>query len=158
MRTDPTDTGGLFNGRRPGTAPVRYRTTPQRGTSRRQHLDGVFALVVAGLMAVINLLFWGPAPAAALWVAAHVSDDGRNLFLAIVAGFALCLAVLMVGLIVLKRLDALWILLRRAAGHDQRTGIIGPMFAVCAVVGGVGFTIWLIFIAGLGSSTMPGHG
>jgi hypothetical protein len=157
MRTDPTDTGGLFTGRRPGTAPVRYRTTPQRGSSRRQHLDAFFALLVAGAMAVVNLLFWGPAPAAALWVAAHVSDDGKNIFLAIVAGFALVLGALMLGLVVLKRLDALWILLRRAAGHDQRTGIIGPMFAVCAVVGGVGFTIWLIFIAGLGSSTMPGH-
>ena len=158
MRTDPTDTGGLFTGRRPGTAPVRYRTPPQRGSSRRQRVDAVLALAVAALMAVINLLFWGPAPAAALWVAAHVSDDGRNVFLAIVAGFALCLAVLMVGLMVLKRLDALWVLLRRAAGHDQRRGIIGPMFAVCAVVGGVGFTIWLVFIAGLGSSTMPGGG
>jgi hypothetical protein len=136
---------------------VRYRTPPQRGSSRRQRLDAIFALAVAGLMAVVNLLFWGPAPAAALWVAAHVSDDGRNVFLAIVAGFALCLAVLMIGLMVLKRLDALWILLRRAAGHDQRRGIIGPMFAVCAVVGGIGFTIWLVFIAGLGSSTMPGN-
>jgi len=158
MRTDPTDTGGLFTGRRPGTAPVRYRTTPQRGSSQRQRVDGFLALVVAGLMALINLLFWGPAPAAALWVAAHISDDGRNIFLAIVAGFALCLAVLMGGLVVLKRLDALWILLRRAAGHDQRKGIVGPMFAVCAVVGGVGFTIWLVFIAGLGSSAMPASG
>jgi hypothetical protein len=158
MRTDPTDTGGLFTGRRPGTAPVRYRSTPERGSSRRQHVDAVLALVVAALMAIVNLLFWGPAPAAALWVVAHISDDGKNVFLAIVAGFALCLAVLMIGLVVLKRLDAMWVLLRRAAGHDQRKGIVGPMFAVCAVVGGTGFTIWLIFIAGLGSSTMPGHG
>jgi len=157
MRTDPTDTGGLFTGRRPGTAPVRYRTPPQRGSSRRRRVDGLLAILVAALMAVINLLFWGPAPAAALWVAAHVNNDGRNVFLAIVAAFALCLAVLMVGLVVLKRLDALWILLRRASGRDQRKGIIGPMFAVCAVVGGIGFTIWLVFIAGLGSSTMPGH-
>ena len=28
MRTDPTDTGGLFVGRRPGTAPVRFRGVP----------------------------------------------------------------------------------------------------------------------------------
>ena len=38
-RTDPTDNGGLFIGRRPGTAPVRYRALPQRGTRRRQQLD-----------------------------------------------------------------------------------------------------------------------
>ncbi len=157
MRTDPTDTGGLFTGRRPGTAPVRYREVPERGSSGRQRVDALLSYVVAGLMAIVNLLFWGPAPAGALWVAAHISDDGRNIFLAIVAGFALCLAVLMIGLVVLKRLDALWVLLRRAAGHDQRSGIIGPMFAVCAVVGGVGFTIWLVFIAGLGSSMIPGQ-
>ena len=34
-RNDPTDTGGLFIGRRPGTAPVQYRTPPERGSARR---------------------------------------------------------------------------------------------------------------------------
>ena len=32
VRTDPTDNGGLFVGRRPGTAPVRYRDLPERAT------------------------------------------------------------------------------------------------------------------------------
>jgi hypothetical protein len=158
MRTDPTDTGGLFTGRRPGTAPVRYRSTPERGSSRRQHVDDVLAVAVAAVMVVVNLLFWGPIPAGGLWVASRISGDGTDrIFLAIVAAFALCLGGLLGGLVVLKRLDGLWILIRRAAGHDQRTGIIGPIFAVCAVVGGLGFTIWLVFIAGLGSSVMPGH-
>lgn len=157
MRTDPTDTGGLFTGRRPGTGPVRYRQAPERGSSRRQHVDDLLALAVAGVMALVNLLFWGPIPAGALWVAAQLSDGGERVFLAIVAAFALCLGALMTGLVVLKRLDALWILVRRAAGHDQRRGIVGPMFAVCAVVGGTAFTIWLVFIAGLGSSMIPGQ-
>jgi hypothetical protein len=135
MRTDPTDNGGLFVGRRPGTAPVRYRNTPERGSSRRQHVDDLLALGVAALMVVVNLLFWGPIPAGALWIASRISGNGTNN---------------------IKRLDGLWILIRRAAGHDQRRGIIGPIFGVCAVVGGIGFTIWLVFIAGLGSSVMPG--
>jgi hypothetical protein len=157
MRTDPTDNGGLFVGRRPGTAPVRYRNTPERGSSRRQHVDDLLALGVAVLMVVVNLLFWGPIPAGALWIASRISGNGTdNIFVAIVAAFALCLVGLLGGLVVLKRLDALWILIRRAAGHDQRRGIIGPIFGVCAVVGGIGFTIWLVFIAGLGSSVMPG--
>jgi hypothetical protein len=157
VRTDPTDTGGLFTGRRPGTAPVRYRQQPERGSSRRQRLDDVIALVIAGLMVVVNLLFWGPIPAGALWVASRIAGpDGGRVFLAVVAAFALCLLGLMAGLAVLKRLDAAWIVVRRAAGHDQRQGIIGPMFAVCAVVGATAFTIWLVFIGGLGSSMMPG--
>jgi hypothetical protein len=157
MRTDPTDTGGLFTGRRPGTAPVRYRGTPERGSSRRQHVDDALALLIAAGMAVVNLLFWGPIPAAALWIASRISGDGDDrIFLAIVAAFALCIAGLFTGLIVLKKLDAWWLLVRRAAGHDQRKGIIGPMFGICAVLGGTAFVIWLVFIAGLGSSSMPG--
>ncbi len=156
MRTDPTDTGGLFVGRRPGTAPVHYRGTPRRGSARRRRLDEALALAIAAVMAVVNLLFWGPIPAGALWVAAQLSDGGERVFLAIVVAFGLSLAGIMLGLVVLKRLDAAWTIVRRAAGHDQRRGIIGPMFAVCAVVGGAAFAIWLLFIAGLGSSTMPG--
>jgi hypothetical protein len=156
MRTDPTDSGGLFNGRRPGTGPVRYRGVPERGSSRRQLVDDVLALLLAALMGVISLLFWGPIPAGALWVAGRLSDGGRNVFLPIVAAFALVLAGLMLGLVVLKRLDATWILVRRAAGHDQRRGIVGPMFGVCAVIGGGAFFAWLILIQGPGSSMMPG--
>jgi hypothetical protein len=156
MRTDPTDTGGLFTGRRPGTAPVRYRTTPALGSARRRRGDGVLALLVAAVMVVVNLLLWGPIPAAALWIAARVSGDGTDrIFLAIVVAFALCLGGLFGGLVVLKRLDAAWIILRRAAGHDQRRGIIGPIFGVCAAIGASAFTFWLLIIAGPGSSMMP---
>ena len=37
MRTDPTDTGGLFIGRRPGTRPIQYRDAPEyRGGARQR--------------------------------------------------------------------------------------------------------------------------
>jgi hypothetical protein len=61
-------------------------------------------------------------------------------------------------LALVKRLDQFWILVRRAAGHDQRTGIIGPVFAVAAIIGASAFTIWLVFIAGLGPTFAPGGG
>ena len=32
-RNDPTDTGGLFIGRRPGTAPLRYKARPGSGAA-----------------------------------------------------------------------------------------------------------------------------
>jgi hypothetical protein len=157
MRTDPTDTGGLFTGRRPGTAPVRYAEPPIPGSPRRRRVDEAVALAIAALMAAINLLFWGPVPAGALWVGAQLSDGGRRVFAATVAAFALCVAALLIGLVVLKRLDAAWVLARRAAGHDQRRGIVGPMFAVCAVLGASAFTAWLLLIAGIGSSLTAGQ-
>jgi hypothetical protein len=155
VRTDPTDNGGLFVGRRPGTAPTRYRTTPQAGSATRRRFDGMVAVAVLVLMVALNLLFWGPIPALALWVASQVQYQTDSVSLGIFLGFAFMLAVLFGGLAVIKQLDRFWIVARRAAGHDQRQGVIGRVFATTAVIGGVGFTFWLLFIGGLGSTLAP---
>ncbi len=152
MRTDPTDTGGLFTGRRPGTAPVRYRALPERGSFARRRLDAAVALALAGLMVFINLLFWGPLPAAWLWVGSQIDYRTGSVSLGILIAFVGLMFTLIGALAVLKRIDHAWILVRRAAGYDQRKGIIGPIFAVTAVIGATIFTIWLLFIGGLGSS------
>jgi hypothetical protein len=155
VRTDPTDTGGLFVGRRPGTAPIRYRTPPEPGSPRRQRFDALVAHLVLALMVAVNLLFWGPIPAGALWVASQVQYQIDSVGLGILVGFAALLVTLFGGLAVLKRMDRFWILARRAAGHDQRQGVIGRVFATTAVIGASAFTFWLVFIGGLGSSLAP---
>lgn len=155
MRTDPTDNGGLFIGRRPGTAPVRYRALPKRGSAARARADRAFAAAVLGLMVLINLLFWGPIPVAWLWVASQAQYLTGSVSLGIFLGFVGLLFTLMAGLRLLKALDHNWILVRRAAGHDQRTGVIGTVFGATAAIGGAGFTIWLLFIGGLGPTLAP---
>jgi hypothetical protein len=155
LRTDPTDNGGLFIGRRPGTAPTRYRTQPERGSSRRQRVDGLVAHLVLALMVVVNLLFWGPIPALSLWIASQVQYQTDSVSLGILVGFLALLALLFGGLIVLKRIDRFWILARRAAGHDQRQGVLGRVFATTAVIGAIGFSIWLLIISGPGSTLAP---
>ncbi len=157
MRTDPTDNGGLFIGRRPGTAPVRYRALPQEGSAGRKRVDGLIAAALLAVQVVVNLLFWGPIPAGSLWIASQVQFHTGSVMLGITVGFAVLLGVLFGGLSLLKRVDAAWILVRRAAGHDQRKGVISTVFAVCAVIGGSAFFIWLVFIGGLGSSVMSGQ-
>ena len=52
MRTDPSDTGGLFVTRRPGTRPIQYRTPPRPGDRRQRRRD---AVVAAGLLALMAL-------------------------------------------------------------------------------------------------------
>jgi hypothetical protein len=78
--------------------------------------------------------------------------------LGIVTAFFVMLAALFVGLILMKRLDQAWILVRRAAGHDQREGVIGRIFAISAGIGVVLFTIWLLVFAGLGPTIAPNGG
>jgi hypothetical protein len=158
VRTDPTDTGGLFVRRRPGTAPVRYRDLPDEGTARRRRADAVLAHALLALMVVVNLLFWGPLPAASLWLASRTQYLTDNLGIGLLVGFGALVAALLGGLVVLKRLDQSWVLVRRAAGVDQRSGALPRVFGTTAVVAAVGFTGWLVFIGGLGSSMFTGQG
>ena len=158
VRTDPTDNGGLFIGRRPGTAPIRYRVVPQASLGLRRAFDKVFAAGLVAVMLLVSLAFWGPIPAAWLWVggqAQHATDSGG---LAIALSSAGILLTLLAGLVVLKQLDHLWILVRRAAGHDQRTGVIGPVFAVAAVAGVTLFVVWFLVFAGPGTELVGGRG
>jgi len=155
VRTDPTDNGGLFVGRRPGTAPVRYRATPERGSGGRRALDAVFAASILVLMGLIAVCFWGPIPMAWLWIGAQIQYRTDSVSAALAIAFLGMLLTLMGGLAVVKRLDQFWILVRRAAGHDQRKGVIGPVFATAAIIGVTLFTIWLLIFAGLGPTLAP---
>jgi hypothetical protein len=155
MKTDPTDTGGLFVGRRPGTRPVRYRALPERGSESRQRVDRALGWAILGLMFVVNLSFWGPLPIAWLWVASRVQYVTDNLGLALLVGFGGLTASLLGGLMLLRRLDNLWILVRRAAGYDQRAGRLVPIFATTCVVGAIVFTFWFLVVVGPGSDFAP---
>jgi hypothetical protein len=155
VKSDPTDTGGLFVGRRPGTRPVKYRELPQRGSDARRRFDDALAAAILVLMTVVGVSFWGPIPAGCLWVGAQANYHTNSVGVGIVVAFGLMLAAVMGGLSVMKRLDHLWILIRRAAGHDQREGVVGRIFAVSAAIGAVVFTIWLLVFAGLGPTIAP---
>jgi hypothetical protein len=158
VRTDPTDNGGLFIGRRPGTAPVRYRGTPEKGSGRRRVFDALFAWSILALMGLIAVCFWGPIPMAWLWVGAQVQYQTDSVSLALVVAFTGMILTLLAGLSLVKRLDQFWILVRRAAGHDQRKGVIGPVFGIAAIIGVTLFSIWLLIFAGLGPTLAPTGG
>jgi len=157
MRTDPSETGGLFVGRRPGTTPVHYREPPRRGSYLRRRLDGSLAGVLLGAMVLFSLLCWGPIPLACLWVAAQINYQTGSVSLGILIAFVGLFVLLFGTLAILHRLDQAWILVRRAAGHDQRTGILGRVFAITAAVCGGIFMFWFLVIHGPGSSVLPGN-
>ncbi|MHB8533515.1 MAG: hypothetical protein ACYDC2_12425, partial [Solirubrobacteraceae bacterium] len=130
MRSDPSDNGGLFVGRRPGTAPVRYRDLPQRKGEKRQRIDGSFANLLLAAMVVISLLCWGPIPVGCLWIGSEVNYLTGSVSFGILAAFAALFGLLFGALVLLRRIDDTWILVRRAAGYDQRSGVMGRIFGV----------------------------
>lgn len=147
MRTDPTDNGGLFVGRRPGTAPVRYGRLPQRGSRRRVAIDGIASGVLLTLMAVLTAAVWGPAPLGAMWLASQVSSSNAGMWILI--AFALSLILIFGALMLLRRIDQVWILVRRAAGVDQRVGALSRVFLYTTLVVVPIFLVWLIFLGGM---------
>jgi hypothetical protein len=157
MRTDPSDNGGLFVGRRPGTAPVHYRTLPQRAGELRERVDGSFATVILAAMVLLSLLCWGPIPVACLWIGSEVDYLTGSVGLGILVAFVALFALLFGTLALLRRLDNAWILVRRAAGHDQRGGVLGPIFGITAVVCAAIFVVWFLILHGPGSSTISGQ-
>jgi hypothetical protein len=158
MRTDPSDNGGLFVGRRPGTAPVRFRALPERGSELRQRVDGSLANMLLAAIALLSLLCWGPIPLACLWIGSQADYLSNSVGIGILVAFVGLFGLLFGALALLRRLDSSWVLVRRAAGHDQRTGALGRVFGATAVVCGVVFVIWFVVIHGPGSSIVSGNG
>jgi hypothetical protein len=154
-RNDPTDTGGLFIGRRPGTGPLKYRGAPERGGARRRRTDGVLAAAVLVLEVVLCLSLWGPQPVAWLWVGSQVDYHTGSVSLGIAVAFAGMIGTLMLTLAVATRLDRAWRILRRAAGHEQREGALVRIFAVTAVVAGLAFLVWFVVLEGPAPSLAP---
>jgi hypothetical protein len=158
MRTDPADNGGLFVGRRPGTAPIRYRELPVRGTELRQRVDGSLAGFVLAAIAAVCVLCWGPIPLVCLWIGSQVDYLTGSVSLGILVAFIGLFALLFGALALLRLLDQAWILVRRAAGHDQRTGVMARVFGLTAVVCAAVFLVWFLVIHGPGSSTFSSGG
>jgi hypothetical protein len=138
---DPTDTGGLFIGRHPGTAPVRYRDDVPPSSERRRRADNLLARSLLALEVLLCLSLLGPQPLVWLWVGSQVDYLTGSLMLTMAAA---------------KRVDHAWKLVRRAAGHRQERGALERIFAISVGVALVLFTIWFFVIQGPGPSLAPG--
>jgi len=154
-RDDPTNTGGLFIGRRPGTAPVRYAADPVPGSPSRQRADRAVAAFVLVVETLVCLTLWGPQPMAWLWVGSQVDYYAGSVSLGIAVAFAGMIASLMLTLVLAVRLDAIWKVVRRAAGIDQREGALTRIFMITAIVAGLAFGFWFLILEGPAPSLAP---
>jgi len=154
-RNDPTDTGGLFIGRRPGTARVHYAQDPEGGTPRRRRIDRGIAAFVLVVETLVCLTLWGPQPTGWLWVGSQVNYHSGSVSFGIAVAFAGMILTLMLTLVLLVRLDAIWKVVRRAAGYDQREGALPRIFGASAVIALVVFAVWFLVIQGPAPSPAP---
>ncbi len=154
-RNDPTDTGGMFIGRRPGTGPLKYRGTPERGGASRRRADSAMAALLFVLEVLLCLTLWGPQPVAWLWVGSQVDYQTGSVSAGIAVAFGGMIGTLMLTLALATRLDRAWRILRRAAGHEQREGVLVRIFAVTAIVAGLAFLVWFVLLEGPAPTVAP---
>jgi hypothetical protein len=154
-RNDPTDTGGLFIGRRPGTAPLRYRGTPPQAGAGRRTVDRVLAASILAVETLLCVSLWGPQPLAWLWVGSQVDYETGSVEAGIVVAFLGMIATLFITLVIAKQLDHVWKLVRRAAGHEQKEGALERIFVISIAIAGTLFLIWFFVIEGPGPSVAP---
>ncbi len=105
---DPTDTGGLFTGRRPGTAPVRYSDDVAPSSERRRRADNVLAYALLALEVALCLSLFGPQPLAWLWIGSQVDYLTGYVTAGISTVMLGCLASLMLTMALAKRVDHAW--------------------------------------------------
>lgn len=152
---DPTDTGGLFIGRRPGTAPLRYRGTPVEAGQTRRSVDRLLSALLLTLETLLCLTLWGPQPIGWMWVGSQVNYASHSVFLGIVSAFFGMVCTLFITVALAKRVDHAWKLVRRAAGYEQKRGALERIFIISAGIAAVGFAFWFLIIAGPGPQIAP---
>jgi hypothetical protein len=151
---DPSDTGGLFIGRRPGTAPVRYREV-EPSSPRRQRADKLLAQGLLAIELALCLTLFGPQPLGWLWIGSQVDYLTGYVTAGIATIMLGCLASLMLTMAAAKRVDHAWKLVRRAAGHYQERGALERIFATSAAIALLVFMVWFLIIEGPGPSLAP---
>jgi hypothetical protein len=154
---DPTYTGGLFIGRRPGTAPVRYRDDIVPRSEGRRRADNLLAHSLLALEVLLCLSLFGPQPLAWLWIGSQVDYLTGYVTAGISTVMLGSLASLMLTMAAAKRVDHAWKLVRRAAGHRQERGALERIFAMSVGVAVLLFSIWFLVIEGPGPSLAPGN-
>jgi hypothetical protein len=104
--------------------------------------------------ALANLALWVPLPLAVLWVASQIDYHTGSLALGVAAGFAVLLAGARVGMVLVQRIDTAWLAASTTPWRDTALSYIAGS---CAVLGGGGFGVWLVFVGGLQSSIFPSN-
>ena len=152
---DPTESGGLFVRRPSEVRGVKYRGTPQRKGGARKNADRGLAFGLLALETILCLSLFGPQPYFWFWFGSQVQYWTDSVSAGIATVMAGTLASLMITVVLGKRVDNAWKLVRRAAGYKQDRGALEAIFAVSVGVALVIFTFWFFIIEGPGPSVAP---
>ena len=134
---------------------MRYRAQAPPTGPVRQRADRGFAALLLFIETILCVSLWGPQPVGWLWVGSRVNYWTDSVSAGIVSAFLGMLLSLFVTLMIAKRVDHAWKLVRRASGIKQEKGALERIFVITAIIVGSAFTVWFFFIEGPGPSLAP---
>jgi hypothetical protein len=152
---DPSDTGGLFIGRRPGTAPVRFPKDMPEPDARRKRADKGLAAFLLFVETLLCISVWGPQPLGWLWVGSQVNYWTDSVSAGILSAFAGMIVTLFITLGLARRVDHAWKLVRRSAGYRQEKGMLETIFVITLIIVSAVFWFWFFIIEGPGPTFAP---
>jgi hypothetical protein len=155
-RTDPINNAGLFVGRRsrPAVAPARTEAGARPNFLIRC-ADECLALVALAVEVALVVSVWTAQPLGWVWVASQVGYLSGSAALALGAGLGGMIVGLVVTVAVLQRVDHGWKLARRAAGREQKDGVLEPLFTAAFILFVPAFLVWFLVLEGPGSMVFP---
>ena len=121
----------------------------------RQRADRALAVAILALETALCLTLLGPQPLGWLWVGSQVEYLTGWVTAGISTVMLGCLVSLFLTMVLAKRLDHAWRLVRRAGGHRQERGALELIFGLSVVIALVAFSTWFFLIQGPGPSLAP---
>ena len=88
------------------------------------------------------VLLWGPLPFAWLWIGGRIYALTGSLAADGFIGFAGFIGSVVLVVAGLRRIDVVWISLRRRAGHVQPEGALQEVVSISGAFGLLGFVLW----------------
>jgi hypothetical protein len=116
-------------------------------TISRGRLANAASAAVLALEAVGAVLMWAPIPLAWLWIGGRVYSASGSLAADAFVAFFGFVATVVALLWTLRRIDLVWIALRRRAGHEQEEGALSEVVAISGALGIVCFFAWYYFFS-----------
>ena len=92
------------------------------------------------------LVIWVVLPLGWMWIGAQVYLATFSIALDLTVALAGFVATTILTMGLLNRADAVWVRLRRQAGHDQKEGALTRLVIASAGIGFAAFYIWFHFV------------
>ena len=107
------------------------------------------------LVAILCISLFGPQELGWLWVGSQVEGATQSLGAGLAVAFAGSVVSILATAWTARRLDALWLAVRRGAGARPTYGLFEPAMVLGTGLALIAIAVWILIFAGPGPSIAP---